>query len=267
MSVEVQAINRVRDMARQRVEGLEGFRLRGSRGTVSEPQQKGTWPNHLQALRHRRGGNSLRRRKRPAARAARRLPRGRRSAVRVARNTGPLLRACSLSTDAARNHSDGRNQTQLSRSRRRQRTRKRSTACLVNLNSEAGCVRQRQQTPPASAERPLHDVLGEIEMRKADAPVSLRNGAREMQRGRAADARTRRSSRRCSPTGRASDTACRLRSRRAMPPSLISLSETPPAPARALVSMSARLWMPSSMPIGTLLALASFLRPSRSSSR
>ena len=50
-----------------------------------------------------------------------------------------------------------------------------------------------------------------------------------------------------------------------MPPSLISLSDTPPAPARALVAMSANEWMPSSMPIGTLVARASFFRPSMSS--
>ena len=50
-----------------------------------------------------------------------------------------------------------------------------------------------------------------------------------------------------------------------MPPSLISLSETPPAPARALVPMSASEWMPSSIPIGTLVDLASFFSPSMSS--
>ena len=86
-----------------------------------------------------------------------------------------------------------------------------------------------------------------------------------MQRRGAADARIRRSSPRCSPKARAAGRACRLRPRSTMPPSLISLSETPPAPARALVSMSASEWMPSSMPIGTLVAFASFFSPSRSS--
>ena len=50
-----------------------------------------------------------------------------------------------------------------------------------------------------------------------------------------------------------------------MPPSLISLSDTPDAPALALDTISANEWIASSTPIGTLVARVSFFSPSKSS--
>ena len=54
MSVEVQAINRVREHGAQARRWPGGVRLRGSSGAVSKPQQEGPRPSHVQAFRHGR---------------------------------------------------------------------------------------------------------------------------------------------------------------------------------------------------------------------
>src|ERR1044071_6547328 len=59
---------------------------------------------------------------------------------------------------------------------------------LVDLDAEAGAVGQGDQAV-LERQRPADDVLGQIEMREADAPIGLRHRAGELQRRRAGDAR------------------------------------------------------------------------------
>ena len=112
MSVEVQAINRVRDMARQRVEGLEGFDYEAPAELFPSRSKKGRgqitykrFDTAAEAIRFAVENVA-------AARAARRLPRGRRGAVRVARNPASLTNVQPIRW-RVRNRR-GRNRTQLS---------------------------------------------------------------------------------------------------------------------------------------------------------
>src|SRR5262245_39271239 len=61
---------------------------------------------------------------------------------------------------------------------------------LVDVNAETGAARERHALG-GERERTLHDVVGEIEMREADAPVDTWHRAGEMCRRGAGDARLR----------------------------------------------------------------------------